>query len=317
MGVFEGSFSASIRVDARNLAAVARWMQQNGQQITRSGVIGQALAVVAKSVFESHPELQCETLEEAYTELLDMGLAPQSTRGLLNMARSLQAEYMSNSGDMQGLIKHLRHVAAGNGLKKEEIGEDVAEKMMDMATQKNTPGAATMLGISNEDMELVREMTAALRKQGATPAEIEEKRNWLVGKMKRQNLLKNDATLASQKQQMNDYTPILKSQAEQKQQIESLTFEQKLENFETSVVKDFGYHYESDLQDRHVMAATQRYKEKFFPDATDDDIERWLETMVEAARPLIDRREQENRELFAQQEREKKARKAARELAGK
>jgi hypothetical protein len=309
-GVFEGSFSASVRVDARNLAVVARWMLDNNQDVTRSSVLGQSLKIIANSVLGQRPELQVDTLEQAYTNLFNMGMAPKSTRGLLTMAQSLRTEQMAQVGNMEGIVKQLRNMAHGEGLAKLEAEDAVANEILNINTQRQATEAAQKYNISDEDREMLNMAITSWRKQGLDQVEIDEKTEVLVTTFKKVDMTQEDEVLAKQKIGIGNYTDQLKQQASIQSQTQELTQEQRIQNFETSVVKNLIDVWESDLQAKYVDQTRPHYMRVFSED-NEEHYQKWLEELVEVARPGIDKREEDNKAMYEQQERERAARKQA------
>jgi hypothetical protein len=309
-GIFEGSFAASVRVDARDLAVMAGWMRDNQQKVTRSGVIGQALKVVARSVLEQEPERQVETLEQAYTKLDELGLAPQSTRGLLNMARSLQTEHMAQSGNMESVIKHLRHVATGSGMAGQDMQMSVAQEVMDMSTTQRAPSMAQKLDIDDDDMEMLNEATSMMRRRGDSTEDIDIARDKLIGSYQQRNRQKERERVAAEKKAHEEQIAKFKQQALHKEP--ELTPEQRTANFEASVVKELGNEWEGPIH-KIVIENTRKLWMIRTPEGTEAEFDEWLARMVEAAKPEIDTRAQRNADAYEAQERERAQRKQAKE----
>jgi hypothetical protein len=309
-GIFEGSFAASVRVDARDLAVMAGWMRDNQQKVTRSGIVGQALKVVARSVLEQEPERKVETLEQAYTKLDELGLAPQSTRGLLNMARALQTEHMAQSGNMESVIKHLRHVATGSGLAKQDMQMSVAQEVMDMSTTQRAPSMAQKLDIDDDDMEMLNEATSMMRRRGDSAEDIDIARDKLVGSYQQRNRQKERERVAAEKQAHEEQITKFKQQAAFKEP--ELTPEQRTANFEGSVIKELGDEWEGPIHKRVIENTRANYMKRT-PDATDEEFDAWLANMVEAAKHAIESRAERNKEAYEVQERERALRKQAKE----
>jgi hypothetical protein len=310
MGVFEGSFSASVRVDARNLAVVAKWMLDNNQDVTRSSVLGQSLKMIANSILEQRPELQVDTLEQAYTNLFNMNMAPKSTRGLLNMAQSLRTEQMAQVGNMEGIVKQLRNMAHGEGLAKLEAEDAVAKEILNINTQRQAAKAAQKYSIDDDDRERLNMAISAWREQGLGQAEIDERTEVLVSTYKKVDLTQQDEVLANQKTGISDYTEQLKQQTVAQGQSQELTHEQKIQNFETSVVRNLITVWETNLQANYVDQTRPHYM-RLFSEDTEEHYQKWLEGLAEIARPGIEKREADNKAMYEQQERERTARKQA------
>ena len=312
-GVFEGSFSASVRVDARNLALVAKWMQDNGQDINRSNILGQALKIVARGVMEQEPERQVDTLEQAYTMLFEMDLAPKSTRGLLNMAQALRTETMAQAGDMQGIVKQLRNISRGNGLAGDDAQMAVAQEMKNIATNRQVTTQAQSYGISDEDAENLKRAIAYWRQQGLGPEEIESKSHDLVKTYKKIDSGQQDEILVRQKSEMSKVNEQLKEQRIEKSQ--QLTEKQLFQNFTESTITTLENYWEHELQDVQMGANKQRYMSRWCPDATEEDYEEWLAPLLELARPKIESRAEDNRKHYEHQQQQKKAQREAKAAA--
>jgi len=214
-GVFEKSFSASVRVDARDLAIVARWMQANGQRVTRSGILGQALKVVAQGIVEQEPTLDVDTLEKAYTELAMLRLAPQSAQGLLSMARALQTEQMAQSGNMEFVVNRLTNMARGQGLEREEVKRNVMAGVDELAQEGRRRGIAEQLGIEEGDVDMLNQAVNAMRQTGMAQEEIENRKSALIATYRKANNEKEVDRLSAEKTAMAEQMAKFKAISEE------------------------------------------------------------------------------------------------------
>ena len=91
-----------------------------------------------------------------------------------------------------------------------------------------------------------------------------------------------------------------------------LTPEQRTANYEGSVIKELGNEWGGPAHNITIKEIRRIYIERT-PEATEAEFDAWLARMVEAAKPEIDTRKERFKESLEMQEREKAARKQAKE----
>lgn len=251
MEMVEKSFAASVRVDMRALAIVARWMAEQGQYVTRSGVIGGALKMVAASLVDEHPHRMVGSLEDAFEELVELGLAPRSTWASRVTAQSLGFESAIRSGESMLVQQRLKRSFAGSGLAKDKLTSRVGQEMFGMsefvARQKDDdPGDVTKQTI---DM---------MRAQGKSDEEIEEVLNVVKeGKIRKQL----DAEVIAFEKKNNE--ELIRRYRErgnvQKLNKENnLTFEEMEQNYRNDMVEYLGDHYGKEGKTEDFLIAKMK-----------------------------------------------------------
>jgi len=140
MNFIASSMTVSARVDARALAQIAKYCMQAGQRAaTRSGLVAQAVKLVAENIVQYDPALATPTLEQAYIELSQMGLAPMSRQALIQMSKGLAVEnlMLNNDGmmDVKALNKMVGRGYAGQGYAGQDLQEKVSEEMSRLTHQ--------------------------------------------------------------------------------------------------------------------------------------------------------------------------------------
>ena len=228
------------------------------------------------------------------------------------MAQSLRTEQMAQVGNMEGIVKQLRNMAHGEGLAKLEAENAVANEILNINTQRQATAAAQKYNIDDDDRERLNTAISYWRDQGFDQAEIDEKTEALVSTYKKVDLTQQDEVLAGQKKGIGDYTEVLKQQTVAQSQQQEPTQEEKIQNFNGSVEKNLVSVWEDELQDKYVDQTRPEYM-RVFSEESEEHFQEWLLERVEKARPGIDARQAENKAHLAHQEREKKARKEARE----
>jgi hypothetical protein len=174
MEFLERSMTVSTRVDARALAELAKWQLKQGLGIgTRSKLVAQAVQVLAQTAVAQHPELRTETLEQAYQELSEFGLAPVSRQALQAMSRGLATEHLmlnhDSDRDMQTLGRRLERSYAGRGLAGRELQDKVGEQM-NQAITKSQPLPDTHLGVDMVKARAILKQKLAESQPGMTTA---------------------------------------------------------------------------------------------------------------------------------------------------
>ena len=127
-GILDRTFVANTRVDARDMATVARWLVESGGlklgRVTKSSVLSIAVETLAQMVNEQFPQWpRVETLEQAYEVLSELGLLPSSQQAMLSFARGLKAESLASNDrvEFNELRKLSRGCFAGQGFKGPEL----------------------------------------------------------------------------------------------------------------------------------------------------------------------------------------------------
>ena len=127
-GILERTFVANTRVDARDMATVARWLVESGGlrlgRVTKSSVLSIAIETLAQMVNEQFPQLgRVETLEQAYEVLSELGLLPSSRQAMLSFARGLKAESLASNDrvDFNEVRKLPKGCFTGQGWKGQDL----------------------------------------------------------------------------------------------------------------------------------------------------------------------------------------------------
>jgi len=344
VGVLEKSFSASVRVDARDLAVTGRWMREAGVgQPTRSGVLGFALRTLADSIIDREPERTITSIQEAFKELVELDMAPRSARDMMKIAQAMKMESMAWDGNKGDLSKSLRNYVAGTGKANIEAQQAVSREMDILMEDRTMNDEIQALGLSKEQAEVVRDMAKKMRDQGASREDINEKIQWFTNIRKQVAEVEQVETTERQQQTKQKYAESLyadsldansstfmedyKKRDEEKirelkqglsklpETVKKVDREQGFKNFTSGTVPILEQFWDTELQDRHMEANKKRYMEYWRPEATEEDYEEWLAPLLELARPKIDSRAEDLRKQYEHQEREKKARREARAAA--
>ena len=235
VGVLEKSFSASVRVDARDLAVTGRWMREAGVgQPTRSGVLGFALRTMADSITEKEPERTVTSIQEAFQELLSMDMAPRSARDMLKLAQAMKMESMAWEGNIGDLSKSLHNYVAGSGNAGREAQQAVAEEMGVLMEDKTMSDDILALGLPKDQAGVIRDMAKKLRDQGKNKKEIKEKIDWFINMRKKVDTFEQTGKTEEQDQKIQDY----KDKHASALDADSPTFERDYQERETEKLQE-------------------------------------------------------------------------------
>jgi len=245
---------------------------------------------------------------------IDVGGRPRSTSWLLREVAGAMADLMvQRHGDAVKVETHQEAYEVIDGAQLNAhstrslraITRGMQNEVLSPSTQCEPKK------LQNDEMLLFAIKT--MRQQGVSEEEIAERMAPTAASLEEQDLqraaeerAKKDADYKTQMSKMHQH---LKEGRIEKEQ--GLTHEQLFQNFTNSTVEMLEDFWETELQDRHVETNKQRYMDKWCPGATEDDYDKWLEPLLELARPKIESRAEDLRKLYEHQEREKKAKREA------
>ena len=159
-----------------------------------------------------------------------------------------------------------------------------------------------------QDDEMLLFAIKNMRSQGKSEDEITERMAPLMDSLAEQTRQKEAERVAAEKQAHEEMIAKFK----QSKEIENvvLTPEQKLANYEESIVERMGEEWEGPIHSIFVKQIRSGYL-RHFPDLTEEEFAEKLVPLLELAKPAIETRAERNKERLEQQEREKQAKRNA------
>jgi hypothetical protein len=183
--------------------------------------------------------------------------------------------------------------ALTRGLQAEGLAPSVAEEPRELTSDK-----------------MLLSAIKAMRNQGKSEGEISEQLAPLAEKFAEEDRQKEQDRLAAEKRSHEEQIAKFKQQALHKEP--ELTPEQRTANFEASIVRELGDEWEGPIH-KIVIENTRKLWMARTPEGTEAEFDAWLARMKDAAQPKIDSRAERNAVAYETQERERQARKQAKE----
>jgi len=220
MELLEKSLAMSVRVDARDLATISRKLSLTagpGVSLTRSGVVGTVMSMVASSLAANEPELQVDSMEEAWQTLRELGLAPRSQQHKQVMARALQVD--NQDLDAAEVGKKLTRHFAGRGLSQEESQGLVRSELGELSRHRREQAVKPEKSL---ERELAEQAAREMLRRGFDPVEVEQRKELAIAEQEEQALAERQAEQAAkaarQAEQIKQATLALKTSKEQQAQ---------------------------------------------------------------------------------------------------
>jgi len=242
----ERSMVVSSRVDARALATIAKWMQQNGQYVkSKSAVVSYAIKMVAASVTNQQPEMAINTMEEAYNELVRHGLAPVSAQANRAMGRAMGVEQQLNGSDGLADLGMVQKMAtrmyAGQGYARDELQTKVSNTMADVVNHANQQQAeAEAIDPFELDDDDMHRQALEMMMQRESPERVAEwEHQWLADKPERIAKAKATRQQDQQEAQAARTAQAIEDNQNNKVEKEELTFEQRKAKLTTGLAKSW------------------------------------------------------------------------------
>jgi hypothetical protein len=248
---------------------------------------------------------------------IDVGGRPRSTSWLVREVIGAMADLMEQRHGQAVKIESHQH--AYEVVDGANLSAHSTRSLRAITKGMQSEGLAAPIAEGPKEIksdELLLRAIRGLRSQGKSEEEITERIAPLAEKFESEDAQKERARLDAEKQAHRDQIEIWHKQDQARKQEPEITPEQKTANFEASVVKELGNEWEGPIHKIVIENTRKNYMQRT-PEATEAEFDAWLLRMVERAKPEIDTRAQRNADAYEVQERERAARKEAREAVAR